>query len=626
MRPLADLFETVDRDQSGRRAATVPVVLVNMPVAAVERPSLALSLLKAILEKGNVDTVVAYANLWFLEYVGLIRYQLLEASLPEEAVIDWLFAGVAFPDLCSDSEAFFATHFERRQIQGSAQESVRKTLLDLRGQMAAFVEWTADKILAQRPSIVGCSTMFAQHVASLALLRRIRERAPHVITLMGGANCETVMGRSTHRHFDWVDYVVSGEADDLVLPLVRDLLVRGRDIPASSLPFGVLGPVHRREGYPVTATADGVPRAVTEDLRVVPLPDYSDYFDDVRESFYAHRIQPGLPMEFSRGCWWGERSHCTFCGLNGGQMNFRQKPAEQAVADMVEMTRRYDSARIEAVDNILALDYFDKALPQMAALPKKLNVFFEVKSNLKRHEVEQLAAAGIRWIQPGIESFDTRILKMMRKGVSGAHNVQLLKWCRQFGVRLSWNLLWGFPGESDEWYADMAQLIDLLHHFQPGHATQLRFQRYSPYQRDADHYGLKLRPAASFRHVYPLSDTELEDLVYYFEDSPDTDASGHHAAQDPTRRPGLRALTGALDRWLNAWRHPQPPMLGMWAEGDTLVIADTRASATALSHRLTRLSRVVMLAADDAPVEHRLVATLVAAGGSAAEVKKQRKS
>src|SRR5262249_21607429 len=155
--------------------------------------------------------------------------------------------------------------------------------------------------------------------------------------------------------------------------------------------------------------------------------------------------------------------------------------------------------RIEAVDNILAIDYFDRALPQMANLPKKLSVFFEVKSNLKRHEVESLAAAGIRWIQPGIESFDTRILKLMRKGVTGAHNVQVLKWSRQFGLRMSWNILWGFPGEQDEWYVEMASWIDLIQHLQPANAVRLRFQRYSPYQRDAEQYGLKLRPAPLFR-------------------------------------------------------------------------------------------------------------------------------
>ena len=49
----------------------------------------------------------------------------------------------------------------------------------------------------------------------LALLRKIKERAPDTVTMMGGANCEGPMGEATHRYFSWVDCVVSGAADEL---------------------------------------------------------------------------------------------------------------------------------------------------------------------------------------------------------------------------------------------------------------------------------------------------------------------------------------------------------------------------------------------------------------------------
>ena len=77
-------------------------------------------------------------------------------------------------------------------------------------------------------------------MASLALLRRVRELDPGVITMLGGANCETVMGEATHRCFPWVDYVVSGEADGLVTGCLRLALTRGRDVAATELPRGVL--------------------------------------------------------------------------------------------------------------------------------------------------------------------------------------------------------------------------------------------------------------------------------------------------------------------------------------------------------------------------------------------------
>ncbi|WP_440137743.1 hypothetical protein [Rhizobium leguminosarum] len=74
----------------------------------------------------------------------------------------------------------------------------------------------------------------------------------------------------------------------------------------------------------------------------------------------------------------------------------------QVPEEMIEMSTRYGTSRIEAVDNILATDYVEKALPRLIALPEKLAILFEVKANLKRHEVEKLAAGGVRWIQPGL--------------------------------------------------------------------------------------------------------------------------------------------------------------------------------------------------------------------------------
>lgn len=599
----------------------VPIVLVNMPLSAVERPSLALGLLTSVLAQAGLRARTAYANMWFLEYVGLADYHLLESCLPEEALVDWLFAGVAFPDFEPDHDDFLNQYFQRNPLHaGKGMAERRKTFLALRALMEGFIDWTADKILAWRPAMVGCTSTFTQHVPSLALLRRLRERSPSIVTLMGGANCETVMGRTTHARFPWVDYVVSGEADTLVGALCRDILDRRRDIPAADLPDGVFAPAHREVGYPVAPSGDGVPRAVTIDMRSLPLPDFSDYFAELEQSLYAGRIYPGLPMEFSRGCWWGERSHCTFCGLNGGSMGYRQKPAEQAAEEIVEMSARYGSLRIEAVDNILAIDYVEKALPRLAALPEKLAIFFEVKANLKRHEIEKLAAAGIRWIQPGIESLDTRVLKLMGKGTTAAHNIQLLKWCRQHGVRVSWSVLWGFPGESDAWYSEMAPWLPLLHHLQPGRGVRLRYQRYSPYHHSAEKHGLKLRPAAPYRFVYPLPEHDLANQVYYFEDCEDNDVGGHIAAKDANRRPGLHAVAKNLDAWFRSWHEPTLPMLSMHDNGEEITVEDTRTVAVSREHRISGLKRQILLAADDGMPETRVHERLTAMKVSPAEI------
>ncbi|WP_205648463.1 RiPP maturation radical SAM C-methyltransferase [Acuticoccus kandeliae] len=581
-----------------------PVVFVNMPVAGIERPSIALGLMKSILAQEGIASEVAYANLWFLDYFNIGIAQALAVVAPEHAVVDWLFAAAAFPDFEPDHDAYLdrllplAPHFARAKLD-------RAGLLRVRGQIPAFVDWTARRILARKPRIVGCTSMFQQHVASLALLRRVRELAPSVVTMLGGANCESVMGRTTHAHHDWVDYVVSGEADQFIAPFMADVLAAGADeIAADRLPFGVFGPVHRRVNYPVTGEGDGVPRAVTDDLRQLPLPDYYEYFDELKSSLYANLILPGLPMEFSRGCWWGAKSHCTFCGLNGGNMAFRAKAPAIVAGEIDTLSARHGVKRIEAVDNIMDMAYFKEVLPTLAARETPLTIFFETKSNLKKAQVKALADAGVKWIQPGIESLDSRVLTLMRKGCTAAQNILLLKWCRQYGIRTSWSIITEFPGEEDGWYAEMAAIMPALVHLQAGVSVPLRYDRYSPYFTAPDQFGVALAPSPFYAYAYPLDAAALADQVYFFENA-------NAAPSGPEVRPGLAAVRQAVLEWRRAWLSG-PPVLTMSETADGLLVEDTRPGGT--DRTLTGLARALILAADDGPPEAAVNAAMAREG------------
>ena len=72
----------------------------------------------------------------------------------------------------------------------------------------------------------------------------------------------------------------------------------------------------------------------------------------------------GIPFESARGCWWGQKHHCVFCGLNGSTMRFRAKSPDRVFAELVHQARRYRSFRFEAVDNILDMGYLTTLLPR----------------------------------------------------------------------------------------------------------------------------------------------------------------------------------------------------------------------------------------------------------------------
>jgi ribosomal peptide maturation radical SAM protein 1 len=465
-------------------------------------------------------------------------------------------------------------------------------------------------------------------VASLALLRRVRELDPGVITMLGGANCETVMGEATHRCFPWVDYVVSGEADGLVTELCRLALTRGRDVATEELPRGVLGPAHRQAQQGDAGARPAGPRkargklarALFGDLDSLPTPEYDDYFDTLAASPLKANVRPGLPLESSRGCWWGAAHQCTFCGLNGTSLGYRSKSPERVLAEVRELEDRYGVSDFEAVDNILDMSYHKTLLPELAADTSTRRIFYEIKANVSRAQVAALVDAGIMWVQPGIESLHSEVLRLMDKGIQGWQNVQLLKWARELGLRLSWSILWGFPGEKDDWYEDMAEWLPALAHLPPPAATpRVRYDRYSVYHEQASQQGLILFPIGTLSLVYPAGPGDLDALAYFFTTEPNSGPLRiiQTLSEAVTANPGIRAVTRAVRDWAAAHRNRELPVLTMEDRAGVLEITDTRACARTSRQLLTGLSRAVLLACDSAPRPARL-AEIVARDGIAA--------
>lgn len=592
------------------------VCLVNMPYASLNRPSLALGLLKAVLARAGIAAKVLYPNFTFAEMIGLRLYHLCSSQLPKEFLVgEWTFAAAAFRDAPRASDEEYLARIAEAHRNGEGTARLVEDLRTVRGAVDGFIGRAARRVLSTGARIVGCTSTFEQHAPSLALLRHIRELDPRVITVLGGANCEGVMGRTTHRSFPWVDYVVAGEADALAADLFQRILAEGRDVPPDDLPAGVYVPAHR-DGNP--ARGSEAPRPVLRDLDALPVPDFDDYFHLLGRSRYAGAVLPGLPLETSRGCWWGAVRHCTFCGLNGSTMTFRSKSPARVHQEIRELEERYGISRFETVDNILDMGYFQSLLPALAADGGERRIFYEVKANLRRSQVEALRRAGILWLQPGIESLHSAVLELMDKGVQAWQNVQLLKACRELGVRLSWNFLWGFPGEEDAWYAETACWLPALEHLQPPSGmTRVRFDRFSPYHQRPEKFGLALRPATAASYVYPLPDEDLLDLTYYFAAAGRPDAFSGEGGEILGGRPGVRAIQERVSSWRTAF-WADGPVLTVADDGAALTCEDTRSCAVERHCRLDGLERAVYLAAQDAPLRERLASVVAERQGLSA--------
>jgi ribosomal peptide maturation radical SAM protein 1 len=598
------------------------ISLVQMPYCGLERPSISLSLLKAYLTPRGIESKIVYGNVDFASEVGLDIYRAFEETPCEHMIGEWTFARAAFPEAPADEQGFLAlagkpfeelSNFHLLSQRYPDLEGAR-LMSRMRELAPAFVDRMARKVLADRPRIVGCTSMFQQHCGSLALLRRIRELDPEVVTMIGGANCEGTMGEVAHRHFPWLDYVVSGEADAFFADLCQAILEKGRAVPREQLAEGVWGPAHRSPA-PAPRTALTVlshqapaagQRAVLHSLDDAAVPDYDEYFEALSASDLAVHVKPRLLFESSRGCWWGMKHHCTFCGLNGDGMTFRAKSGPRVLQEMVALRERYGIRWLSAVDNIIDMRHVKTLMPDLARLPEPPYLFYEVKANLKRDQLQVLRDGGVRRIQPGIESMHDDALKLLRKGNSWFINVQLLKWSQELGMQVLWNFLCGIPGESEDWYRELAEWLPALYHLEPPgeYMSTIRYDRFSPYHSSPQAFGLKLVPKKAYRYIYPLPPADLEDFAYFFDDE---------GGQPPVWGPAHDALQSRLHDWHRAFygRNGRPPARLIASDlGDRVAIRDSRPGAAEGELVLTGLDYRVWKACDSAHSREDLLASL----------------
>ena len=275
---------------------------------------------------------------------------------------------------------------------------------------------------------------------------------------------------------------------------------------------------------------------------------------------------------------------------------------------------------IETVDNILDMNYLKTALPMIKEAGSPYRLYYEIKSNLQRRHIRILREAGVIWVQTGIESLNSNVLKLMNKGCKAYQNIQLLKWLREYGIRVHWNMLYDFPGDQDEWYDEMVGLVPLLSHLQsPVKMAPLEFCRFSVYHENQDLYGLKLNASAPFKYVYPVSRKELDDLVYFFEDEVGCINEQNPLVAFLTERQVFRILKRQVELWRDLFWYKKVE-LSMKIVDDTLVITDTRPVATASCHKYSGLKKDLYVEADGAPDKESLIRNFLANGSSREEI------
>ena len=595
------------------------VLIVNMPFSNLRWPNLGPSLLKAALGRRGIGCEVAYLNFDFAELLGLEHYYWIADHFAFVLGGERLFAKHYFPGKLPDDESYCRDVLLVSDSGMTAED--RRDYFGTQRHVEPFLDQCTSSIDWSRYDVVGFATSFQQTMPSMCLARRIKQIKPEVRIVFGGAACEGQMGIELLRLFPPVDYVFVGEADLTFPALVEQILqggpvelppgVVGRNCGLRNVDCGLAKKIHdpRSTIHNPQSTVLQAPDPhsfMVRNMDELPYPDFDDYFARLGASPLREQIDPLLFFETSRGCWWGQKHHCVFCGLNGSTLAFRSKSPRRAVDELEYLVDRHGVHRACSSDNILDFRYFDTFLPMLKEADLDLAFVYEMKTNLKRAQIAKLLDAGLGAAQLGIETFITSVLKLAGKGANAVQNLQTLKWFSEAGIEVKWNLLYGFPGENPDDYASLAEMLPSLVHLAPPLATgRVRMDRFAPYFENPAEYGMvNPRPNRAFRYVYPFGDDALGRMAYYYEyDYADGRNPLDYAAP----------VLAGIDTWQKL---KGTVTLRCWDRGDgVLILNDTRPCAATFQRRLIGLEREVYLYCDAGRSLRKVLQLASAAGG-----------
>jgi ribosomal peptide maturation radical SAM protein 1 len=542
-----------------------------MPWALFNRPSVQLGALKGYLDQAEPDVQVRCLH----PYLGLAKalgLELYREISQDVWLCEGLYAGLLFPEQRGALRGFLAKRFKQCKAAGD------QDIDSLWHKVDAHLQHWLGRQDWSRFALVGFSVCFNQLLASLVAAKRLKELQPQLPIVFGGSSCVAEMGSSLLATFPWLDYVVHGEGEMVLANLCQ--VLAGRQ---AALVPQVIARI-------TEASKEAFSGCQFKTLSELPTPDYADYFLDLRREFSGEPFVPELPVEFSRGCWWGK---CTFCNLNLQWHGYRGKTAAQMEQEVLTLAERHGSLDFSFTDNVLpgreAPVFFEK----MGSSQKDFRFFAEIRVNQRGETLKTYRQGGLVAVQAGIEALSQGLLERMHKGATVIENLALMKESVALGIRLDGNLITCFPGSTDDEVQETLVNLDFVLPFTPLTGAAFFLGYGCEVAKKPSDYGIRaIVQHPNNRKLFPphiLSGLTL--LI--------NDYRGDRAHQRKLWQPVVQKIHD-WQRFHEARRCPAHlvPPLSYRDAGNLLIIRQELPGQATLHHRLRGTSRAIYLACD----------------------------
>lgn len=332
--------------------------------------------------------------------------------------------------------------------------------------------YTPEKMKAQldefRPDVLGSTSVTLNFRGAAEIVSTAKRHRPSLVTMMGGPHV-SFSAAGTLVGYPGVDLIVRGEGERTI----AELMAEGMNPSAWEK---IRGLAFRRNGGIVMTE----PQPFIEDLDALPLP--------ARHLLPLSRYQAlGYPISIitSRGCPYS----CIFClgrRMVGSRVRLR---SASRVVDEIEQILSYGIDRINVADDLFVshsgrvTEVCDEILQR--GLRFSWSAFARVNT-VDRETLKLMREAGCDSVSFGVETGNSDLLKLIRKGITREQVREAVSLCRETGIIAHTSFIVGLPGETPETLKETGEFAASLgslygYHFLapfPGTTVREKVERY----------------------------------------------------------------------------------------------------------------------------------------------------
>ncbi|MEX0972381.1 MAG: radical SAM protein [Solirubrobacterales bacterium] len=310
--------------------------------------------------------------------------------------------------------------------------------------------------LATAVRLVGISVPMGPQLApALLLARHVARARPDARIVLGGPTFSLMADRDLSlllERFPEIAAVVRYDGELPLTALARQCMVGAWG------PEKVPGVAVRRNGR--LRQRPPVPGPT---LKQTPFAHYS-------RRLVRRLVDPEIGIVQTRGCYWARCAYCDFVELYEGSPRFRNRPAEDFVAELESQVEVHGARRFslitEAIPPAFSRRFSELVLER--GIRVRWSSFAMVDRRFTPGVLRLMARAGCESLVVGVESATDRVLALVDKQSTGAESVRFIRAAAHAGIGVYINLIPDLPTTTYEEALDSLALFRGLRQYLAG--------------------------------------------------------------------------------------------------------------------------------------------------------------